>query len=656
MPLSKSIKTSHTVVKEIEIEVLNHKDITYKNKKYVVCYVPFNDDDKLFVIDEYRKKDIIDKKWAFKKESGYISKSNTNKDKRSELYLHNFLMDKTENDDQIFYIDHINDYGCDNRLENLQILNKIEYNNNIKRKYDLPSDCEINIDDIPKFITYRKANSSHGDMFVIDIKLVSSYLKWHSTSSKSMDTKTKLKQAIDQLHEFYKTNIELRELNKKINNIKKCNELIKSYNEILLLSEYPIEVINKNLITLKKELKIYEEFKIDEKLINNPKIEIKPEYNIKQDYKLESEINDTLYLNEIKPIIKKEIEPLKIIENKIKLIHKDVNYKNKKYTVGYCSNADKDNILFIVDFDKKESVISKKWYYNKETKYIFSTHIDIDGSKKYLYQHIYMVNGLVFNQESNLSIDHINQIGKDNRNENLRELTQSHQNINRGKFIRTTELPEGCGINLQDIPTNIYYRKAHGLHGDRFYVEIKYTDPPFLKDSSSSKLIDLKTKLQQAILILEEYKKKNPDYAQLVDGIKNKDTRNNLRKSFNEILQLSKFPQEIIDKNLVEIEEEVVGEEKIDEDAKDLAQQLVEQGFKGVVSNLPQDCGVTPNMIPKYCYYKPASDKRGDKFIIERHPKLLSKGLRQWATTESRTKTTKQKFDLMILKLIELDN
>jgi hypothetical protein len=179
MPLSKSIKTSHTIVKEIEIEVLNHKDITYKNKKYVVCYVPFNNDDKLFVIDEFSKKDIINKKWAFKKESGYISKSNTNKDGRSELYLHNFLMNKTENDDQIFYIDHINDYGCDNRLENLQILNKIEYNNNIKRKYDLPSDCEINIDDIPKFITYRKANSSHGDMFVIDIKLVSSYLKWH---------------------------------------------------------------------------------------------------------------------------------------------------------------------------------------------------------------------------------------------------------------------------------------------------------------------------------------------------------------------------------------------------------------------------------------------------------------------------------------------
>ena len=265
------------------------------------------------------------------------------------------------------------------------------------------------------------------------------------------------------------------------------------------------------------------------------------------------------------------------------------------------------------------------------------------------------MNGLLFDQGHAISIDHINQIKRDNRLENLRKLTQSDQNVNQKKRERTTELPEGCGINPQDIPTNIYYRKAHGLHGDRFYVEITNVVPPFIRDSSSSKFIDLKTKLQQAKLILEEYKQKNPQYANLLFDLKDIQTRNNLRKSFNEILQLSKFPQEIIDKNLVEIEDEEPIE-KTDEDAKDLAKQLVEQGFKGVTSNLPPDCGVTPNMIPKYCYYKPASDKRGDKFIIERHPKLVAKGLRQWATTEAKTKTTKQKFDLMITKLIELDN
>ena len=261
---------------------------------------------------------------------------------------------------------------------------------------------------------------------------------------------------------------------------------------------------------------------------------------------------------------------------------------------------------------------------------------------------------MTLEQDHAFSIDHINQIGRDNRLENLRKLTISHQNINRGKLKRNIELPEGCGINPQDIPTNIYYRKPQGLHGDRFYVEIKYSDPPFLKDSTSSKSIDLKTKLQQAILILEEYKRKNPEYAMLVDCIKNVDNRNDLRKSFNEILKLSGFPHEVIEQNLVPVEDETEVVE--DQEAQDLAKQLINQGYKNITSSLPLNCGITPDMIPKYCYYKPAKDKRGDKFIIEKHPKLLSKGLRQWATTESKTKTTKQKFDLMILKLIELDN
>ena len=120
MSLSRHLKTTKTVVKEIN--VINHKEVNYKNKKYIVGYIPFKDDDKLFIIDESKKTDIIEKIWSFKKESGYIAKSNTNGGERSELYLHNFLMNKLDNNDQTSFIDHINDHGCDNRLENLRIL------------------------------------------------------------------------------------------------------------------------------------------------------------------------------------------------------------------------------------------------------------------------------------------------------------------------------------------------------------------------------------------------------------------------------------------------------------------------------------------------------------------------------------------------------
>jgi hypothetical protein len=628
MPLPKTIKIQRTIVQEFE--VINHTDVTYQDKKYVVCYVSFHNEDKLFVIDESHKDKVIEKKWTYKKESGNISHSNMKNGERTEIDLQHFLIYKYNPDEHIDCITHINNNKCDNRLENLVELNENEYMNIRQRNFILPADTGINIDDIPKYIVYRKADKEHSDKFIIDIKLKSGDINWHSTSSKNIDTKTKLKQTIDHLNELNKTNLELIELNKKINNIKKQNELKKSFNEILLLSGYPDEIINKNLINLKKDIKIEPEEKLE------PNIDIN--INIEQ-------INDLdIYMNEKKDkIIKKNINMMN---------YQEIYYDNKKYIVGYCSNN--EDILFVVDYNKKNDIINNPWQYNKENKYILRKHTDTNGTIKYLYQHKLVFDGLIFDLGSEISIDHINQIGRDNRIENLRELSQSHQNINRGKLKRKIELPDGCGINPQDIPTNIYYRKPQGLHGDRFYVEIPYVDPPFLKDSTSSKSIDLKTKLQQAILILEQYKKEHPDYAKLVDDLKNKDNCNDLRKSFNDILQLSGFPQAIIDKNLAPLEDKP--QETIDQDAKDLAQQLIDEGFKGVSSNLPVNCGVTSNMIPKYCYYKPASDKRGDKFIIERHPKLITEGKRQWATTESKLKTTKEKYDLMIQKLNELNN
>jgi hypothetical protein len=344
-----------------------------------------------------------------------------------------------------------------------------------------------------------------------------------------------------------------------------------------------------------------------------------------------------------------------ITKTKNVINHKDVNYNGKKYTVCYCPFNDKEDYLFVINFDKKNSIIEKKWHYMNKSGYIGNTHIAEDGLTKQLYLHNFVKGKITFDGKGqHHSIDHINRIGCDNRLENLRELSQSHQNINQCKRERTTELPDGCGINPQDIPKNIYYKKPEGLHGDRFYLEIKFTDPPFRYFSSSSKKIDLKTKLQQTLLKFEEYKKEHPEYLQLLDDINNIEKINDLRISFNDILKLSGYPQDIIEKNLVEMEEEK--QNTIDDTSKDIAQQLIDEGFKGVSSNLPVNCGVTSNMIPKYCYYKPASDKRGDKFIIERHPKLITEGKRQWATTESKLKTTKEKYDLMIQKLNELNN
>jgi hypothetical protein len=402
-------------------------------------------------------------------------------------------------------------------------------------------------------------------------------------------------------------------------------------------------------------------------------IQVKTEEPIFEEVVIEKKIPMTKIFKDKKGNIKEKTEYItkkikekniigykEIIEDKIITVndrisvinHENVEFNKKKYIVCYCS-YNNDDILFVIDDnDNKDNILPKKWHYVNDN-YIGNTYYDSNKIKKELYLHNFVMNKIGFYGKSQeTTVDHINRIGRDNRLENLRELSQSHQNINQSKRERTTELPPGCGIDPQDLPKNIYYKKPEGLHGDRFYLEIKFTDPPFRYFSSSSKKIDLKTKLQQTLLKLEEYKKEHPEYVELLDDINNVKQRNDLRKSFNEIIKLSGYPQDIIEKNLVELEEEK--QNTIDDTSKDIAQQLVTDGIKSLTSNLPPNCGVTQEMIPKYCYYKPASDKRGDKFIIERHPVLVAQGKRQWATTEAKTKTTKEKFDLMIEKLKEL--
>ena len=255
MSLPKKIKYITTQVVIKEIDVINHKEVSYNNKKYIVCYIPFNNKEKLFVIDELRKNDVIEKKWHYKNEKGYILHSYMNEGERMEVSLHNFLMNQNVNKEQKKIIDHINNFGCDNRLENLQELTEIEQMYfQQKKTLSLPSNIGISIDDIPKYIAYRKADVYHGDKFIIDIKLKSGDINWQSTSSKNISTKEKLQNAILKLNEFNKTNKELIELNEKLNNSKKRNDLINSYNEIVKKSGFPIEIINENLIPIEKDL------------------------------------------------------------------------------------------------------------------------------------------------------------------------------------------------------------------------------------------------------------------------------------------------------------------------------------------------------------------------------------------------------------------
>lgn len=383
----------------------------------------------------------------------------------------------------------------------------------------------------------------------------------------------------------------------------------------------------------------------------------------------------------IRKVISKKVVTQTVVPGKFKTIvpasttkeinHQVVQYKSNKYIVCYCPFKDED-ILFVTDYQNVEfykDLISKSWHYMSDGGYISNSAYGEDDSRKQLYLHNYVMGKLTFNGKGqHHTIDHISRNGRDNRKVNLRELSQSHQNINQCKRDRVTELPDGCGIDPNDIPKNIYYKKASGAHGDQFYIEIKTPEivailcppskpgdedlvaPRFRWFGTKSKTLDLRVKLQHAINKLQELKAAHPEISDFIGELDNTSERNEIIKSFNEIIQLSTYPQDVKDANKVEL---LVPHNPIpiDELQEQLAQDISDKTIRGLKSHLPEGCGVTPQMIPKYCYYKPASETRGDKFVIERHPGLVAEGKRQWATTESKKFTTKQKFDLLVEKL-----
>jgi hypothetical protein len=154
-------------------------------------------------------------------------------------------------------------------------------------------------------------------------------------------------------------------------------------------------------------------------------------------------------------------------------------------------------LLFKIDKDDLEKVKSRNWF--ACSNYIGS-NITINGVRKILYLHNFIMNNIVFpGRGAKSSIDHINRDGLDNRKENLRMATQTQQNINQKKKVRKTMLPEG----IPELPTHIWYIKANGAHGDRFGIDLKTENIKW--KTTSSKSVTLEDKLKQAIEKLQEF-------------------------------------------------------------------------------------------------------------------------------------------------------
>jgi len=212
-----------------------YKEIIYNNNLYIVALK----DDYTFIFDKEDFEKVKQKNW-YKISSGYIASNITLENgERKQLLLHNFVLNRitfpgkgaTES------VDHINRNPLDNRKENLRIISQTEQNLNQKKKprniVELPENCGIKPNEIPRHVWYIKPNGNHGDRFAIELK--TEKLVWKTTSSKKIPLKEKLNQANEKLEQLY---IQYPYLNPNTNeNILKAQELNKSFDEIIELAD-----------------------------------------------------------------------------------------------------------------------------------------------------------------------------------------------------------------------------------------------------------------------------------------------------------------------------------------------------------------------------------------------------------------------------------
>jgi len=187
-----------------------------------------------------------------------------------------------------------------------------------------------------------------------------------------------------------------------------------------------------------------------------------------------------------------------------------ITHKNKEYGLIDISYK---NIRLPVIMDWKDYTkiydMNKIWKCNKYGN-IYCTHV-IDGMNKDVYMHDVIMH-MKDLDEGNIANDakilHINRLGIDNRRENLIYDTKKKLiGKNTKKKKRTVKLPPDSGIDVDDIPTYVWYMRPDSSHGDRFVVsigDIKWK-------TTSSRRYDLNYKLDLAKDYLKKLKATRPD-------------------------------------------------------------------------------------------------------------------------------------------------
>jgi hypothetical protein len=187
-----------------------------------------------------------------------------------------------------------------------------------------------------------------------------------------------------------------------------------------------------------------------------------------------------------------------------------IDYGGKKYyvlTIHTEIGGNNTESPLVIDFEDYPKIKDQRWC--RVGKYI--------GTKKMVNYEIFVtyMHQVIMNCtfDGKNYVDHIDRICTDNRKENLRMATQTEQNWNQKKRKRTTKLPDGCGIEPDDIPTNIEFHPESGYTGACFEVVIKSEGKRVCrKKSTKSKSTSLIHKLNEAKEILKGLMVSNPEW------------------------------------------------------------------------------------------------------------------------------------------------
>lgn len=235
-----------------------------------------------------------------------------------------------------------------------------------------------------------------------------------------------------------------------------------------------------------------------------------------------------------KPTIKKRVEYMLFKDNII------IDFQDKTYsvlTIATSTGGDDKHMPFIIDFEDYDKIKNIKW--NKTGLYI--SHREMINGKTYTtFLHQYIMD---HSFDGKMYIDHINRIPQDNRKANLRLATQTQQNWNQKKKKRTLQLPDDCGFEPDDIPTNIEYHPESGTIGSYFDIVIKVNGVRvYRKKTTKSKQFTLAQKLTEAKIILRDLMIEKPEWFEnrCMNG-QLTDEGNQLYESYFQILKLAQI-------------------------------------------------------------------------------------------------------------------